>query len=244
MTGPLPINIGVCEPWTTGEDVAACCTATVGSDLFLFDQAALLASDLLYELSGHNYPGLCEALVRPGGQDNCWTPIRWGWGGWGSRQSQIRLAGYPVREILEVQIDGEILDPADYELQRNRFLVRLDGQRWPTRPPGGDSSFTLDYTYGLAPPLAGVLAAIELACELLNAGCAGGPGECELPAGTVRLTRQGLTVDVASLGLWLIGTQRTGFPMTDAFLSVYGEGRKRRTALYTPELDPYPLRVE
>lgn len=247
MSGPAPINTGVCGPWTTGADVLACCDATIGSNTALADEAALIASDLLYEMSGLQYPGICEALVRPGGKDNCWVrPSAWGSIHGFPRQALIRLAGYPVREILEVQIDGDILDAADYELRRNRYLARIDGFRWPVRPVDGDDTFTVNYTYGLEPPPAGVNAVVQLACELLRAGCGGGDeDDCEFPAGTVRITRQGLTIDTQSLGLWLIGTQRTGMPLVDSFLSVYGSVRKpRRSLLFTPELDPYPLRVE
>ncbi len=255
MTGPTTINTGVCEPWTDSAAILACCGAEFGTDVDL-DTAALIASDLLYELSGHRFPGICDTVVRPCTSNlSCWIPGHT----WHARDcscsplSKIRLAGYPVREITEVSIDGVIIDPAEYRLDLDRYLVRLadtDGnpQHWPSCQrldiDQGEGTFFAHYRYGLDPPVAGIAAAGQLACQIAQA-CPGSglEADCELPAGTVRVTRQGITVDTQQLGLWLIGTLRTGMPLVDAFISVYGQQRKRRTALAVPELSPWPLRV-
>ncbi len=274
MTGPNTINTGVCQPWCDAEQILACCNANLGTDVDL-EQAAQLASDLLFEISGHRFPGICETTVRPCASNrSCWAdwvppfhwPYQWFDGPWGpgvgpwtwsagrdcscAPLSKIRLAGYPVREILGVSIDGVVLDPWEYELRQDRYLIRMadaDGnpKRWPACQrmdiDEGVGTFFVNYDYGLAPPLAGELAAAQLGCQIAEA-C--GTGECELPAGTVRVTRQGLTIDATQLGLWLIGSMRTGMPLVDAFISTYaGQRRQRRTALAVPELDPWPVRV-
>ncbi len=257
MTGPTPINTGACQPWTDTTSILNCCDADFNTDVDLTG-AAQLASDLLYELSGHRFPGICEATVRPCASNvSCWHPWNESW--YAGRDcscqplSKIKLAGYPAREIVEVSIDGELIDPAEYRLDRNLWLVRLadaDGnpQRWPACQrmdvDQGIGTFFVLYDYGLEPPLAGAAAATQLACQIARA-CPGGglEDDCELPAGTVRVTRQGLTIDASQLGLWLIGSLRTGMPLVDAFISVYGKPRTRRTALAVPELLPYPLRV-
>lgn len=257
MTGPAPINTGVCTAWTDAEGILACCTGDFGTDIDL-DAAALAASDLLFELSGHRFPGLCEAVVRPcTSTASCWNPRFWDWHAGRDCScrplSKIRLAGYPVREITEVSIDGEILDPAEYDLRRNFELVRMadaDGnaQRWPACQrmdiDEGVGTFFVHMRYGLEPPIAGTMAAAQLACEIAKA-CPGSGSleDCDLPAGTVRVTRQGLTIDTQQLGLWLVGSVRTGMSFVDAFVSVYAQQRAKRTALAVPELTPYPLRV-
>jgi hypothetical protein len=274
VTGPTEINTGTCEPWTDAEAILGCCSVNLGTDVDL-DQAAQLASDLLYEISGHRFPGICETTVRPcASKTSCWAdwvppwhwPYQWFDGPWGLSSfawhagrdcscqplSKIRLAGYPVREIQEVSIDGIVLDPAEYALRTDRYLIRMadaegNPQRWPSCQrmdiDEGIGTFFVHYRYGLAPPLAGQLAAAQLACQIA-AACPGDDAECEIPAGTVRITRQGLTIDTQQLGLWLIGSMRTGMPLVDAFISTYaGQRRQRRTALAVPELDPWPVRV-
>jgi hypothetical protein len=249
VTGPSPINQGICQAWADAEQILACCDASFASDVDL-DTPAEIASTLLYQLTGHQYPGICEAVVRPCASSlSCWTPLNWH-----ARDcsctavSKIRLAGYPVREIVEVSIDGEPLGPSEYRLDRNRELVRLNGLRWPACQNlginEGIGTFFVHYDYGLEPPVGAAGAAAQLACAIAKA-CPGSgmEAECDLPAGTVRVTRQGLTVETQALGLWLVGTMKTGLPLVDSFLSVYGRPRARRTALLVPEMSPWPLRV-
>lgn len=264
MTGPLPINTGVCTPWVTGADATLCCPDIATTDTALLDTAVHEASDLLFLLSGSRYPGICETTVDACADRSCWEPLwpryawAWGWGAaWGygypwqnasNRHAwMIRLAGYPVREILEVTIEGDVIDPADYRLQQNRYLIRIDGHNWPAchqpTPDTGVGTFFIHYLYGLEPPIAGQAAAAELACAIVKACPGSGFDDCEIPVGTVQVARQGITINVEKLGLWLLGSMRTGMPLVDAFLSTYGQQRRRRTALLVPENDPWPIRV-
>jgi hypothetical protein len=250
VTGPAPINQGTCEAWCDAEQILACCGQEFGTDTDL-EAAAEIASDLLFRITGRQYPGICEATVRPcASNQSCWSR----WPEWHARDcscrtlSKIRLAGYPVREILEVSIDGEIVDPADYRLDRNRELVRLNGGRWPACQrldlDEGIGTFFVIYDYGLEPPVGGSSAAAQLACEIAKA-CPGSglEDDCALPPGTIRVVRQDITIDVQSFGLWLLGTIKTGLPLLDAFLSVHAQAPHRRTALSVPEMDPWPLRL-
>src|SRR5207247_1889627 len=122
--------------------------------------------------------------------------------------SQIKLAGYPVREVSEVKIDGDVVDPSGYRLDGWRYLVRLDDpgpplvhRRWPRcqnlaladDQPG---TFSVSYSFGLDPPLIAVQAAAELACQLLKACASGsGAGSSVLPVGVARVSRQGITLE-------------------------------------------------
>lgn len=152
---PVPETVpelGPCQPWITGDDVAACgADLGVGSDFWLLDNVAQQGSALAWELSGRKYPGLCVRTVRPCSSACEWgsiaagTRISWmssfwngGWGGWGwyddygslrcgcSGLSTVKLSGYPVREILSVTIDGVVLAAVDADGNPN---YRLDNRR-------------------------------------------------------------------------------------------------------------------
>lgn len=261
MTEPSPVTIGPCEPWTDAEHAAECCASIVDSDLTLLEVAVKEASQMLYELSGRRFSGLCERTVRPCSRTcTCFQVLSRGHiVGWDGRQwetsrggcgcrpvSTITLTGYPVREILEVTIDDVAVDAADYRLDRRRDLVRLNGDRWPhcqnMGVDSGSGTFFVTYLYGLEPPIAGVAAANQLACELAKVCTPGAEEDCDLPPGTARVTRQGITIDIETLGAFLT-SGNTGLAQVDGFLGVYGQKPRRATAIYTPELDPFPLPV-
>lgn len=137
----------LCTDWITGEDVAACCAVEGASDTSVFETAAIQAQELLFEISGRQFNGICEQTVRP-----CWSGCGCGWqvlsrgyvvwnpnlawggpwfGGWTCDDnscgcaplSKVPLAGY-VQEIVEVKIADEVVDPATYRVDRHRWLVR------------------------------------------------------------------------------------------------------------------------
>lgn len=122
----------------------------------------------------------------------------------------------PVVEIEEVLIDGEALDPAAYQVQNGRYLIRTDGGRWPTtqdmtKNPDQPGTWQITYTYGVPVPVGGQVAAGVLACELAKAAC--GDDSCGLPQRVQEITRQGYSVavldsfediDKGHTGIWLI----------------------------------------
>lgn len=269
---PLPppadgvIVPGPCTAWTTSLAIALC-KNVVNSNAY--DDAILAASEILYELSARRFSGLCERTARP-----CQTPGMscgfqtlsrgyivwpdgWGWQGhtWGIEcgcepLSYVTLAGRPVNEILEVKIDGVIIDPSEYRVDGHRDLVRLNGEFWPAcqhldvadTEPG---TWSVTYTYGQGIPLVGQWAARELAWALYNSCVTGEAGDCELPEGVTRITRQGITYEMPELiflGRQFLsrnprdsGSWRTGISMVDMFLNTYNpKGLQRRPILYVP----------
>ncbi len=201
-----------------------CCSVET-TDETIFDAVAIQASELLFELSGRLYPGLCgPKTVRPpclscacGYQvlSRGYVIGPWDYGDWplwgmcdfclvSCAPSLVKLSGVPVREITQVTVDGDVLNAADYRVFKNRYAMRLDDGRWPIRqdltlPNTEDGTFSITYTYGADPPSAGMAAAAQLACELYKA-CIG--EACALPTGTTRVQRQGVTIEKLAFTNW------------------------------------------
>jgi hypothetical protein len=259
-----------CTPWITGDDVADCCQVESSSGV-LFDAAAEQASQLLFELSGRLFPGECgPKTVRPPCHGcSCGYQVLsrgyvvgpWNWNGGvyaslcdycmvACAPSRIKLSGYPVREIDEILIDGDIVDPGLYSIWKRRYVTRLDGGHWPYRqnltlPDTDDGTFAITYTYGADPPEIGIAAAAQLGCEIYRAcGDGGATGDCALPAGVTRVVRQGITVEKQAFVSWgFIGKNqrgwapgwKTGLPLVDAFLNAYNQsGIMRRPTFWSP----------
>lgn len=251
-----------CTPWLSGDDVAECCSVET-SDGAIFDAAATQASDVLFELSGRKFAGECERTVRPE-CDSCFCGYQilsrgyvigpWDYGYplmlcnsclIACSPSRIKLAGYPVRSIDEVKIDGVVLAATEYNLWNSRYVTRLNDAHWPvaqdlTLEDTEDNTFSITYTYGADPPDLGVSAAAQLACEIYKACTA---DNCALPSGTVRVSRQGVTVDKLAFTSWAhqsetrtqIGGWRTGLPLVDLFLQTYNpKGIMRRPVFWSP----------
>lgn len=255
---------GLCSAWTTSEEVALCCSAEVGSDVDVFDNAVVAASQILYELSGRKFTGLCSKTVRPC-RTTCgcdWQMLSRGyviWHGdlWGcdevacgcSPLSKVELSGYPVQEILEVKIDGIVLSPDEYRVDSKRFLIRKNDGNWPgcqnlSLDDTEAGTWSVEYSYGFAPPLAGVAAAGELACEIYKACDDSLQLECILPQGITRIVRQGITIERSAFVAWgrLMGIWRTGLPLVDLFLNAYNpSGARRRPIFMTPGKRAFPL---
>lgn len=251
---------GPCTAWLTGDDVAECCgeaVAEVGTATILLDDAADVASQLLYELSGRRWAGLCSRTgVRPC-HSNCgcgWQVLSRGhvvaaWDSWscegrscGCRDlSRVKLSGY-VREVTQVKVGGAVVDPSLYRVDEHKWLTRLDGDRWPAcgrldLPDTEEGTFSVSYTYGKTPPLAGIEAAKQLACQIfMRCSNSANATDCAIPEGAVRISRQGITVERAifarnpQTGAW-----ETGLSAVDQFLNTYNpKGIMRRALFISP----------
>lgn len=275
--GPTP---GPCRPWVEAEDVDECCDVEFDSSTQVsLEDAADVASEILYELSGRQFTGLCgpltvrpcrptcrcwgegQTVMTPSGQIT-WLPTEGYWSWWDASErrnscgcgcdSRIKLEGYPVVAIVQVKIDGSPVAPSEYRLDGNRWLTRMadgDGNRqhWPAcqrldREDDEEGTFSVTYYHGIEPPLLGVRAAAELACEVYKS-CAANvdAGDCRLPDGVVTVTRQGVTFDRALFSSWALDpttrSWRTGLPLVDAFLTAHNPaGLRRRSAVWTPTM--------
>lgn len=270
---------GPCYPWIDGDAVAAMCGTElgVGSDTYLLDQAAYAASELLYMFSGMQYPGECERTARPcGSSTGCgWAMMLpsssgYGWeaswqpwlGGYAwlsndgpacgcSALDAVELSGYPVKRIVEVQIDGATVDPDTYRLEDDRYLVRVTPSadatrlRWPgcqrrELPPGEPGTWTVQYRAGIGPPKSGEMAAAELACQIYKS--TQGDDDCELPDQVVSVNRLGISYQMQAFGRWgrQNGQWNTGLPLVDMFLQAFNPtGQRQRSSVFSPDLDDF-----
>lgn len=162
-----------CDGWIP--DSGCDCTPEPSADQL--DAAALI----LDALTGSQY-GLCEHTVLPCVVRKC------------ARAycdcchlEEVMLPG-PVHSIVEVTLDGVVLDDGAYRVDDYLWLVRTDGEQWPACP----TSFEVTYLKGWEVPAGGEAMVSELACELAKAAC--NDKTCRLPQRITSLSRQGVSV--------------------------------------------------
>lgn len=248
-------DFGPCENWPIQWicDLSAQNPALTGL-------AVATATEVLWAMTGMRF-GLCNVTLRPCRKD-CFTGAAWSDFGypWSGSYPQPALIGglwfnlvcggcgtdcsctsvsefvlpAPVNEILEIKIDGVVLDPSAYRVDNNRFVVRTDGGEWPrcndlNLDDTEVDTWSVTATYGEVVPDGAALAMGALACEILRAA---GGGDCKLPAGLQQLVRQGVTISYPDVGE-LFRQGRTGLYLVDLFLSTWNPyGLRQRSRVY------------
>lgn len=174
---------GPCAPWVTSSDVkktpwvVGAIAQAEGKASYsstdidaLCAQAATAASEILYEMSGRQYTGICgpvtvRPLSRPIDSDsrgiastgyfNAWGSgaVSYGFGSTGivshfghSDPRSVELGAFPVNSIDEVKIDGVVIPADEYLLVDGKTLVRMqvDANTSPTQRFGWPTSQRLD----------------------------------------------------------------------------------------------------
>lgn len=212
------------------------------------ENAEDLAVSVLWALSGRQF-GVCQVIARPcpspclgsgstwlGGPgwwpvwdgDN-WRNVRCGCSGVCSTTgpSIIHLGSsvaLPVREVTEVRISGQVLNPAQYRLEGD-LLYRVGGEEWPSqdlsRPLDEPGTWSVTYTRGNTPPAGTAVLVALLAKEFLDA-CGG--GKCRLPRRVQTVSRQGVTYQMVDpTDIYRDGL--TGLPEIDVWLSSVNPNR-------------------
>lgn len=250
MAGP---SASTCSEWATEDDICSPCNDydNLGPIAADFIQAA---SDLLYEMSGRQFPGECSQTIRPCARRRWrhqvdaappgWS-TGWGWCGCGGSSCDcgglysIELGAYPIVSVDRVMVDGVELDPSRYRVDDWRTLVRLqdaDGSNpgWPRvqqldLPDTAADTWSVEFTWGRMPPPAGVTAAAVLACELALACDPENQSKCRLPKTVTSVTREGITM-VLSPSDFLDANGKTGLYEVDMFLRAYNPQRARSRA--------------
>lgn len=246
----------ICEPWPTAD----CCDVTPSDDNLM------VASELLYLLSGRQYGGLCSETMRPCSGTST-MPTGWpypsfpqlsngtwintgcgchtGWDCCGG-VPQVNLGRNDVVQIFRVNIDGTNLSASAYRLDEGRYLVRTDGSQWPCcqhleRDVGEEGTWYIELEHGTLPPAAGQLAASKLACELQKA--CDGDDTCALPARVTTVAREGVTFSMLDPQEFLT-EGRTGLYAVDLFLEAVNPfGLRRRATAWSPGIPGRARRV-
>jgi hypothetical protein len=265
----MSLQTGPCDwplLFACGDDAAGCehLDSLPASGREAFEDMAV---DYLWNWTGRKF-GPCPVTLRPcrsdctAGQSTFWgssgrsrlgmpwTPvlIRGEWFNLGcgfcgdscscSTVSSLTLPG-PVSGIVEVEVDGVILDPSAYRVDDARFLVRQDGGIWPTCQDmglalGEVGTWAVTYERGVPVPSGGQIAAGRLACELARAAC--GDKTCGLPQRVQTITRQGVTiamldafddVDKGHTGIWLIDSWVASVTRQPRSMTVMSPDRRR-----------------
>lgn len=82
-------DVGVCNNWITSEDLLGGCCPLLSPEVDpqTVENAITIATNLLFRLSGRQFPGLCELTVRPCSSSGCNGCANGGWwagAGWSS----------------------------------------------------------------------------------------------------------------------------------------------------------------
>lgn len=251
MSGPY---VGVCTPWASTDDVCAPCE---GVDVDVLETSLTVASELLFELSGQRFPGICSDFVRPCGPRphpdlpmdsdepvttrSTATGIQIGCGCSGPRScgcggiSEITLGVFPVVSVDRVLVDGAVLDPARYRVDDYRYLVRLpdaDGSdaTWPCCQNIEAASDQPDtFQVDVTYGATPPASGVRAAAVL---GCqltlaCTGGEGCVLPRRVSTIVRQGVTLAVIDP---MLNLSEGGFGLIEvaAFLDAYGPKRAKR----------------
>lgn len=239
-----------------------CCECWNTADPRMKEQAIAWATAVMNMRTGQQF-GLCEITVRPCGwrmvnglvewfgaswSGSSWVPYLWN-GQWYNAwcgcdglcccipDCSVRLDG-PVQSIIEVTLDGVVVDPSTYFVYDNTWLTRVEGNGcWPecsnlNLAPG--EGWEVTYTRGRPVPVEVLAATAVLACEYVK-GCKG-DSSCRLSSRLVSMTRQGADFqfvspdDMIKLGL-------TGINEVDAIITAYNPyGLKAPLRVFSPEL--------
>lgn len=148
---------------------------------------------------------------------------------------QVRLPG-PVGAITQVTLNGTVIPPSAYRVDNGIWLVRQDGEVWPTcqdmnLPAGDDGTFVVEYIRGYPINPLFAVAAGRLAAEFAKA-CNG--DACALPTNVTALTRQGVSMEFEA-NPFAGGT--TGMPDVDAIVKIFNPyGHKTPPRVWSPDL--------
>lgn len=226
-------NVASSPGWVSNSAALTQCSESATEEQI--EQAAAIASELLWQLSGGRF-GLREITVRP----------------YRLTCSRRREFTYPViselccgsrlirlderaEEIIEVKVNGGVV--TDYRFYDHRMIV-LDSQTFPccqdlSLPDTDDGTWSITYTAGVPIPEGGKFAAQMYACELVKAMT--NDGSCKLPQRVQTISRQGITVALLDPQEFLT-SYRTGLPLVDAWLaSINPKGYQSGGKVFNPD---------
>lgn len=202
------------------------------------DEAIRTASLVLYKLTGEKYPGISsstDAITSTSYTNMMTTPQvvsgkmynlpRASMGG----QRELNLRQKPVLSVQSVYANGILLDPSQYSLRNNAYIVRTAPNLWALSPT---SEIVVTYTHGSRPPVAGKAAATRLANEIIL--WYHGDGRCALPERITSVARQGVSYTILE-PMDFIGQGKTGIYSVDSFIAAVNPDKQRKKpAIFHP----------
>jgi hypothetical protein len=188
------------------------------------------ASEILFKLSGERFTGLQQVTETYGSDvftsinlrpvvvygDIVNLPIQTG-------IRDLRLRHQPVQSVVEVTFQGQLIDPSQYTLRNNAYLVKKYSVPWVLDTI---DSLVVTYVYGNQIPGTGKNAAIRLANEYIWK--MEGSDNSALPTRiNISYTRQGETIGVLD-PMKYFDDGRTGIYEVDLFLATVNPHKAKK----------------
>jgi hypothetical protein len=199
------------------------------------ESAVQFASEVLYKLSGKKYTGIqtvTEVYTADVNMANVTNPalisgnmynIPRGLEG----QRNLRLRNTPVRSIISVTYQGRELDPSEYSLRNNSYIVQKNSLPWALNDV---QELEVTYTFGTPVPAAGKRAASRLANELILSEM--GSANCALPERISSVARQGVSYTILDPQEF-INNGKVGIYEIDLFLAAVNPSKaKKRSKVF------------
>lgn len=257
----MPLHPSPCEPWPFDP----CCEIPEDTPPTEVDRWMMVATTILWSLSGRRYGPSCPITIRPcgrscieelipftfGASSGSLTPYIDANGAWRNavcgcttdcaceELCELRLDG-PVYDVIEVLVDGVTLPPETYRIDSANLLVRLDGFCWDAcqnlaAPPTEPGTASVTYRTGLPLDAAAIAAHSELVCHLLKQCTGSSSCGCKANPNLTRVQRQGLTMEMADPTL-IYSEGRTGLPLVDMWLTAVNPYRQwSPSRVYSPD---------
>lgn len=229
-------STGPCEPWTSWDAVAACGPASL-SDVSPSQReyAVDVASEILYNLSGRVYPGICTVTRSLCLSCRTCLPATCGCEPVNGYYVDLGIAA-PVWGAWDVIADGVTLPASAYTVHDRRYLVRTDGELWPVTGNGQTSlmdpnTFRATWAYGRKVPVGGQQAAQLFVTEIAKL-CVG-DASCQIPQRVTNVNREGMSFTILD-SMKMIEEGRTGIALIDLWLVSDKVGRKSKPRIFAP----------
>ena len=149
---------------------------------------------------------------------------------------RLYLRGTPAHEVFSVHYGETLLDPSEYILFNKRFLKLSNGAIW--NYACDQRGITVDYSYGMLPPQAGILAATTLANELLILmGEGSDMNQCRIPERVTSVSREGISFDMVN-PMEFMDEGKTGIWEIDLFIRTANPSRAKKQPRLLSASDP------
>lgn len=228
-----------CQAFADPDDIygdTCACSLDEHDDAELVAFVIESASDILVQLSQGRVHGLCVQTVRPFKVDgfDC-EPHGDFWDAMVGGIDAIPLRG-PDCQVIEVVIDGVVLNPTEYGLLNGNMLFRREGS-WPTTNSVTKLSdeagvFEVTQRFGHAADFITKQACIELACQMATEFIG---RKSSLPKGTVSANIQGASVALDA-ALKAEDGEIAGLPRLSRFYAFHCNGGLPVADVWSPEL--------